>query len=399
MSTGLRRKTGSGRPGFTLLELLVVIAIIALLVAILLPSLESARRASKNAACLAHIKGIASSSRVYEADDPNGWGIPAHAAQFDENINKPEKPLWIGAVEFGGKSGICTEPVDHISKGGGFSDADVGRYSTMAGFGPASRPMNEILYPGGFQDNLATRNRRGVKRDTEVDLGLFKCPADDGPPRDGHCEHWVSSEKNPTGASSYDWFGNSYAANIFMTARIGAPCVLSNSPYLRPTTRVPSPARTLYYEENIGRWAWASKWENRPCFSFSRGVDPGPTGAIRGWHGKDWTFNRAFVDAHAETQRLYIEGTEKVDESNGRTYAEHYYSEEISSYPPYAGTNCRRDEVDDTTQEERRGSYVCIIVRGPGWAKDTMPADVLFTGLRWNGEGRPSYEGCVKPTN
>ena len=73
----LRRASHQGRQSaFTLIELLVVIAIIALLIAILLPSLEAARRASKKSTCLAHIKNIASSSRVYEADDPSGWGIP-----------------------------------------------------------------------------------------------------------------------------------------------------------------------------------------------------------------------------------------------------------------------------------------------------------------------------------
>src|SRR3990172_2700652 len=70
----------STRFGFTLIELLVVIAIIALLIAILLPSLDAARRQVKQNTCLSRIKGIATSSRVYETDDPNGWGIPAHGS-------------------------------------------------------------------------------------------------------------------------------------------------------------------------------------------------------------------------------------------------------------------------------------------------------------------------------
>ena len=147
-------RSGAERKAFTLIELLVVIAIIALLIAILLPSLEAARKQAKQNACLSHIKNIATSSRVYEADDPNGWGIPVHPKQFRQCPGLPEdalctEPIFVGAYEWGGKSGLGGSNVPEFTPlGEGLGS----KYGTHAGFGPATRPMNDILYPGGFKD-------------------------------------------------------------------------------------------------------------------------------------------------------------------------------------------------------------------------------------------------------
>jgi len=367
--TGNTRRT----PGFTLIELLVVIAIIALLISILLPSLESARKQSKLAACLSNMKAIGTTSRVYEADDANGWCIPTHALQFQQN---KDNPTYIGAYEWGGKSGIGSP--GFVPGGGAGFEFLTSKFGTKAGFGPSTRPMNALLYPGGFKDNLLPRyDRVGATQDTTLRLDVYKCPGDDGPPRGAHCEDWVNNSER----SSYDHFGNSYAANVFNIAVItpGSP-MYSNSPFLRPASRVPTPARTLMYEENIGRWAWAAKQENPDCkavISSLNGVDPGPTKAIRGWHGRDWTFNRNFVDAHAEAQKVIIEDP-KFPVVNG--YYVHYRVERVH---------------DDPDMQE---NHTCIIVRGPGWQKDTLPAALVETGLVRIGSagGRPSYENCAQ---
>jgi prepilin-type N-terminal cleavage/methylation domain-containing protein len=55
------------RRGFTLIELLVVVAIIALLIAILLPSLANARRLSVRTACGTNLKGIGTAIGLYAA--------------------------------------------------------------------------------------------------------------------------------------------------------------------------------------------------------------------------------------------------------------------------------------------------------------------------------------------
>jgi prepilin-type N-terminal cleavage/methylation domain-containing protein len=381
---GKRRQTAQA---FTLIELLVVIAIIALLVAILLPSLEAARRQAKQNACLSHIKNIASSSLVYEADDPSGWSIPVHPLQYnqcpEQSTTGCTNPTFIGAYEYGGKSGIGRD--DFVAN---YSGTIYGsKYGTAAGFGPATRPLNRVLYGGGMTDYGSERqrnfNRTGGKDDTELELELYRCPGDNGPPRAAHCPDWVANRDR----SSYDHFGTSYAANIFMI-KAGESQMYSNSPYLRPTSRVPTPARTLYYEENIGRWAWSCRKEqDAQCEEVTGGpgVDPGPTKAVAGWHGRDWTYNRAFVDAHAEYQKVYLEGTEDKD-----GYAKHYRSETLDCYPPLEGGPCERGQGPHDEMH-------CIIVRGDGWQKDTLPSPTIPTNLYTPCPGRPSYECCVEP--
>ena len=57
--------TRGRRGGFTLVELLVVVAIIAMLVTLLLPTLNRAKDLTRRAMCLTNLRGLASAANVY----------------------------------------------------------------------------------------------------------------------------------------------------------------------------------------------------------------------------------------------------------------------------------------------------------------------------------------------
>jgi prepilin-type N-terminal cleavage/methylation domain-containing protein/prepilin-type processing-associated H-X9-DG protein len=67
---------------FTLIELLVVIAIIALLIAVLLPSLSRARENAKAVACLSNLRQLGLAAQTYAASNDNRYPSSALAPSF-----------------------------------------------------------------------------------------------------------------------------------------------------------------------------------------------------------------------------------------------------------------------------------------------------------------------------
>ncbi len=84
------------------------------------------------------------------------------------------------------------------------------------------------------------------------------------------------------------------------------------------------------------------------------------------------------MDAHAEYQKILEEGTE-----DNQGYSEHFRIERLITLPDWNGS------------PQGWQFWRCVIIRGNGWTKDTLPAPVVETNLRYPGGVRPSYEDCV----
>ena len=83
MSAGLPRRTGRG---FTLIEILVVVAIIALLIAVLLPSLVSAKEQAQRVACLGNLRSLGQAMMFYAEDHRQNYYMYNSSYNFTTGV-------------------------------------------------------------------------------------------------------------------------------------------------------------------------------------------------------------------------------------------------------------------------------------------------------------------------
>lgn len=148
-----RWSAGNRQRGFTLIELMVVVAIIALLIAILLPSLQKARNAARGSRCLSNLRALGSATTMYMADNKD-W-LP---------VGPPDK-LWWRYTKNGKTHTSSTYVLG--ARAYPWSNCHWGGRRAEELHGPNeetfTRPLTRYLYPHAGLDN---------------EMPLFQCPGD-----------------------------------------------------------------------------------------------------------------------------------------------------------------------------------------------------------------------------
>lgn len=159
-----RRRVTRGS-GFTLIELLVVVAIIALLISILIPSLNAARQQAMSVKCLAHQRGLAQAALAFSLDHQGRFQLVTSEEgnvaadpyktlfEYDE---EGELLSWVVALaQYGGGAGYPRNSSWGI-RANSFADARARQGQMNKQFELATCPADEVrvstpFYPNGSQ--------------------------------------------------------------------------------------------------------------------------------------------------------------------------------------------------------------------------------------------------------
>jgi prepilin-type N-terminal cleavage/methylation domain-containing protein/prepilin-type processing-associated H-X9-DG protein len=197
-----RRHGGAGRGAFTLVELLVVIGIIAVMIGILLPTLNRAREAARQSKCLNNMRQIAVATITF-AQENQGW-MPGRAGGGVVPFNpQTGKNPFTGTIDITSPGDWIAwqrkiDPVTGLSTPGN-ADQNI-TYSALARY----MSVKQRIHTTPQQANSIAATLEEV----------FRCPSD----------NLFSRPKNPAGDKAYRY---SYSLSDLFTnpiqASVGAP--------------------------------------------------------------------------------------------------------------------------------------------------------------------------------
>ena len=258
------------RSAFALIELLVVISIIALLIAILLPTLDGAREAARVVVCASQEKQIGLSANLYTVD---------YNSIF---------------------------PIGDLGVSAGWSLTGAAHNRVLGDI----RPEDEALYGQGRIRQLTTY--------ANEDGDVFRCPSDKG----RHPEYyiWPQTQGRAPGGTLYEDSGTSYGFNtgawqidnITIPMEIDLPYDLFVHDWGlwgRSLDSIPDPTKLVMINEWPFYWLIRQEWPEAPGGNPFTAWGDGRYFVFHGTLASDpaqdhVSMNHVFVDGHGEFQRL-----------------------------------------------------------------------------------------------
>jgi prepilin-type N-terminal cleavage/methylation domain-containing protein/prepilin-type processing-associated H-X9-DG protein len=150
------------RRAFTLVELLVVIGIIALLISILMPALQKARKAAITAACASNMRQIGLAFHMY-ANDARGY--PPIRNRASSIVGTYGRPTWdMGLLRYLKTTAVYWCPADANAPIGAYDDENGVRIRGRRSYAVHSNNGNLSSDRGGlfFDENTANGGWPGI---------------------------------------------------------------------------------------------------------------------------------------------------------------------------------------------------------------------------------------------